>query len=71
MPSHTLIVLFHTDSVYFILTYLLPMIATVTLLIVGFYRNKSQVFQYHRKSTFKNCVITFLAKTNARKGFNM
>ena len=60
--SHTLTVLFYTDSVYFILTYLLSMIATVTLLIVGFYWNKSQVFQYHRKSTFKNCVITFLQK---------
>ena len=33
-----------TDLVYFILTYL-PILATVTLLIVGFYWNKPQVFK--------------------------
>ena len=37
IPPDTLIFLLCTDSVYFILTYLLSMLATVTLLIVGLY----------------------------------
>ena len=37
IPSHTLITLLCPDSIYFILTYLLSMLATVTLLINNFY----------------------------------
>ena len=52
IPSHTLIIFLCADSVYFILTYLLSILAGVTLLIAGFYWNRPQVFQCHRKSTF-------------------
>ena len=85
MPSHALIILLCTDLVYFILKYLLSMLAIVTPLILGFYWNKSQVFHYYRKSTFKKTFFTlqnltvlstvmcktFLEKIDVRKGFNM
>ena len=43
------IILLCTDSLSFILMWSLFMLAIVTLLIIGFYWNKSQVFQYHRR----------------------
>ena len=37
IPSHTLITLHCTESVHFILTYLISVLVAVTLLIIGFY----------------------------------
>ena len=61
VPSHALIIMVCIDSVYFILTCLSFLLATVTLLIVGFYWNKSQLFQYHWKPTLKE-MFFYIAK---------